>query len=130
MPTRARDHAERALAHATTPRQPLALLAAHRMLGILATDAGDRAAAEDHFAEALALADACRAPYERALTLLARAELARGTRATARRPRALLDEVRASALPMDARPPSPAERIAASSRGWRRRVRAWPVPRA
>ena len=63
---RALDHAERALAHATTPRQPLALLAAHRILGILAADAGRTSDAEHHFAEALALADACRAPYERA----------------------------------------------------------------
>ena len=110
---RARDHAERALAHATTPRQPLALLAAHRMLGILATDAGRTSDAEHHFAEALALADACRAPYERALTLLARADLAvaQGDRTTAT---ALLDEVRAICTPMDARPAlAHAERIAA-----------------
>ena len=33
-------HAERALAHATEPRQPLALLAAHRLLGELDTEAG------------------------------------------------------------------------------------------
>jgi hypothetical protein len=72
---RARDHAERALAHATAPRQPLALIAAHRILGVLATDVGNRAAAAEHFAAALALADACRTPYERALTLLALAEL-------------------------------------------------------
>ena len=90
-PALARDHAARALAHATAPRQPLALLAAHRTLGVLATDAGDRAAAEEHLAAALALADACRAPYERALTLLAAAELladatgARGRRTTWRR---------------------------------------------
>src|SRR5262249_56846691 len=67
----ARDHAERALAHATAPRQPLALIAAHRMLGILETDAGRASDAEGHFSHALALADACRAPYERALTLIA-----------------------------------------------------------
>jgi DNA-binding NarL/FixJ family response regulator len=98
---RARDHAARALAHATTPRQPLALIAAHRMLGILATDAGDRAAAEEQFARALALADACRAPYERALTLLARAELAvaQGDSTAAA---AVLDEVRVICAPMDA----------------------------
>ena len=99
---RAREHAERALAHATAPRQPLALLAAHRTLGILATDAGDLAVAEEQFAAAFALADACRAPYERALTLLARAELAvaQGDRATATD---LLDEVRDICTPMDAR---------------------------
>ena len=110
---RARDHAALALAHATTPRQPLALLAAHRTLGVLATDAGDRAAAEGQFAAALALADACRAPYERALTLLGRAELAaaQGDRATAT---SVLDEVRAICAPMDARLAlARAERIAA-----------------
>jgi DNA-binding NarL/FixJ family response regulator len=69
--------------------------------------------AEEHLAEALALADACRAPYERALTLLARAEhaVAQGDPTTAT---ALLDEVRAICTPMDARPALvQAERIAA-----------------
>jgi DNA-binding CsgD family transcriptional regulator len=109
---RARQHAERALAHAATPRQPLALLAAHRILGILNTDAGNASDAERHFGEALALADACRAPYERALTLLARAELAaaQGDRTTATDS---LDEVRDLCAPMDARPAlARAERIA------------------
>ena len=98
----ARDHAERALVHATNPRQPLALLAAHRTLGALATDAGDRAAAAEHFAAALALAGACNAPYERALILLAQAELAsaQGDRSVAT---VMLDEVRAICTPMDAR---------------------------
>jgi DNA-binding CsgD family transcriptional regulator len=99
---RAREHAERALAHATSPRQPLALLAAHRTLGTLATEAGDRASAEDHFSMALALADACKAPYERSLTLLAQAELAlaEGDR---ERATLMLDEVQAICIPMDAR---------------------------
>jgi DNA-binding CsgD family transcriptional regulator len=112
---RAREHAARALAHATAPRQPLALLAAHRTLGILDTDAGDLAVAEEQFAAAFALADACRAPYELALTLLARAELAvaqgEGDRATAA---IVLDEVRAICTPMEARLAlAHAERIAA-----------------
>jgi DNA-binding CsgD family transcriptional regulator len=100
---RARDHAAQALAYATSPRQPLALIAAHRFLGILDTDSGDGAEAEDHFAQALALADACRAPYERALTLIALAELLATTREY-RRARTLLDEARALCLPMDAIP--------------------------
>ena len=96
------------------------------MLGILATDAGDRAAAEDHFAEALALADACRAPYERALTLLAHAELLAATDAH-RRARALLDEARALCLPMDALPAlARIERLAAAAR----RHDRWSCPRA
>jgi len=39
-PEAAYRSAEQALAHATDPRQPLALLAAHRLLGELDTDAG------------------------------------------------------------------------------------------
>ena len=73
------------------------------MLGVLATDAANREAAEGHFTEALSLADACRAPYERALTLIAHAELLAATNAQ-RRARALLDEARALCLPMDAMP--------------------------
>ncbi len=75
----AQQAAERALAHATEPRQPLALLAAHRLLGELASDAGRHADAARHLATALALAEACAAPYERALTLLALAELRTAT---------------------------------------------------
>jgi DNA-binding CsgD family transcriptional regulator len=99
----ARLHATKALRWATTPRQPLALLAAHRMLGILATDEGDASVAERHFAEALALADACRAPYERALTLIAQAELLATTNEHLRAC-ALIDEAREICLPMDAMP--------------------------
>jgi DNA-binding CsgD family transcriptional regulator len=68
-------HAQRALAAATTPRQPLALLAAQRLLGELETQAGRYEMAEHHIAQALALAEACAAPYERAQTLLILAEL-------------------------------------------------------
>lgn len=95
-------HARRALAYATTPRQPLALLAAHRLLGLLATDAGDQVAAEGHIATALTLADACRAPYERALTLLVRAELAlaQGDKPTVV---ATIDEVTTMCTPIEAR---------------------------
>jgi DNA-binding CsgD family transcriptional regulator len=69
-----RQHAERALAHASDPRQPLALLAAHRTLGELATTERHHAEAQTHLEAALALADACTTPYERALSLLALAE--------------------------------------------------------
>jgi len=100
---RARDHAAQAFSHATSPRQPLALLAAHRLLGILDTNAGEHGAAADHFAAALALADACRAPYERVLTLIAHAEFM-ATRNEPTRAQAMLDEARALCLPMDAHP--------------------------
>jgi DNA-binding CsgD family transcriptional regulator len=71
----AHRRAEQALAHASEPRQPLALLAAHRLLGELNIAAGRSEAAGEHLRAALELADACSAPYERALTLLALAEL-------------------------------------------------------
>jgi len=82
----AERHAERALTLASAPRQPLALLAAHRMMGQLAATAGRRRRALDHLDRALVLADACGTPYERGLTLLAAAEayLALGQEAEAR----------------------------------------------
>lgn len=66
----ARRWAEQALAAASTPRQPLAILTAHRALGELAASEGALPEAETHLAAALALANACAAPYERALTLV------------------------------------------------------------
>ena len=72
---KAGEHAERALVYATEPRQPLALLATHRLLGTLDTDAGRYQKADGHLQMALTLADACQASYERALTLLALAAL-------------------------------------------------------
>jgi DNA-binding CsgD family transcriptional regulator len=71
----ARAHAERALADASEPRQPLALLSAHRLLGELGTESGRYDDARTHLKAALALADACAATYERGLTLLALAGL-------------------------------------------------------
>src|SRR4051794_31658054 len=70
---RAGAHARQALAHAARPRQPLALLAALRLVGELEADAGRYEDAEAHLNESLALAEACAAPYERALTHLAMA---------------------------------------------------------
>lgn len=102
-PKQAYDHARRALSHATDPRQPLALLAAHRLLGELDTDAGRFDAAATRLNASLALADACAAPYERALTLLALAELMRVTDKHAEALTAL-DEVRAICVPLDAKP--------------------------
>lgn len=71
----ARQFASEALIHATEPRQPLALLVAHRLLGELECAVGHAAEAAAHLAAARALADACAAPYESALTLLSQAEL-------------------------------------------------------
>ncbi|MDQ6834004.1 MAG: AAA family ATPase [Chloroflexota bacterium] len=96
-------HAEQALAHATEPRQPLALLAAHRLLGELDTDAERYEDAATHLDASLKLADACQAPFERALTLLAMAGLraAMGEHDAAR---ALIDEVKAICEPLGAQP--------------------------
>ena len=95
-------HAEHALAHATELRQPLALLAAHRLLGELDTDAGRYVGAARYLEASRKLAEACQAPYERALTLLALAELraASGDAAAG----SGLDAVRAICEPLGARP--------------------------
>ena len=99
----ARQHAALALDLATKPRQPLAMLAAHRLLGELDTVTGAYAEAQAHLDQALALAEACAAPYERALTLLALTELrhATGSRDAAQ---AALDEARPVLERLEARP--------------------------
>ena len=102
-PAQARQAAERAIAHAAEPRQPLALLTAHRLLGELAADSGEHADAVDHLAESLALAEVCAAPYERALTLLALAELRAATGEYGEVKR-LLDDARSLLTPLGARP--------------------------
>jgi DNA-binding CsgD family transcriptional regulator len=67
--------AQQALERAMEPRQPLALLAAHQALGTLGLDAGRFEDASRHLDEALALADACKLPYERALIWLEQVRL-------------------------------------------------------
>ena len=122
-PAAARLHADRGLAHATKPRQPLALIAAHRLLGELATAAGRHADAATHLDAALALADACAAPYERALTLLALGELhvATASRAPADE---TLAEARRILEPLEARP------ALARADALARRLAAAPAPAA
>lgn len=100
---RAFEHAQCALDHASEPRQPLGLIVAHRLLGELKIDTGQFLDAESHLRASLILADACAAPYERALTLLAFAQLRAATSATAVA-RTVLDEVRAICTPLDAKP--------------------------
>ena len=99
--TTAQKHACRALEHATTPRQPLALIVAHRLVGELETDARRFAEAEGHLTASLTLADTCAVPYERALSLLALANL---RLATGDRDAALpmLDNVRSICEPLGA----------------------------
>ncbi len=97
------DHANRALAHALQPRQPLALLAAHRLLGTLDTEAGRHDTAWMHLGASLRLASACAAPYERALSLFA---IAKFWLALNEHRRALtaLDELRTICVPLGAMP--------------------------
>jgi predicted ATPase/DNA-binding CsgD family transcriptional regulator len=99
----ARQHAEAALEFATEPRQPLALLAAHRCLGELATRSGRFPEAKSHVGKSLALAKACEAPYERALTLISKAQLL-AARGDTKESRTVLEEVREICEPLDARP--------------------------
>jgi hypothetical protein len=107
----AEAQARLALDKANAPRQPLGLLASHRLLGQLATERGDAAVADDLLSEALTLADACQSPYERALTLVAQAELALATGSNAHE---MLAEARAICERLEARPTL--ERIVALER--------------
>jgi DNA-binding CsgD family transcriptional regulator len=68
------SHAVEALRHAEQPRQPLALVAAYRMLGHVKMARGRNVDAGEHLRASLALADACAAPFERAQTLVSLAE--------------------------------------------------------
>jgi tetratricopeptide (TPR) repeat protein len=97
-----------ALEHASEPRQPLALIAAHRTQGELLTRRALLGHAADHLHESIRLADACAAPFERALTLVALAEL---DIVMGCNPRERLAQARAICEPLDARPTL--ERIAA-----------------
>ncbi len=99
----AHRHALQALTHASSPRQPLALLTAHRQLGELDTEARCFDEAETHLRQSLELTEACAAPFERALTMLGLAELrlAEGRQDEAR---ALLTEAHSICEPLDARP--------------------------
>lgn len=119
-------HAERALAYASEPRQPLSLLAAHRLLGELDTDAGRFDDAIAHLDIVLALAEACAAPFEPALTLLALAAtfFADGQRHAAQLP---LDEARGILGPLDARP-ALARADALAARLDEGRIRSAPAP--
>ena len=100
---RARAAATDALALAAAPDQPLVSLAAHRLLGEIETAAGHRLMAAEHLAAALDLATACDAPFERALTLLALAQLRLATGVTDEAA-SLLDEVRDICGPLGAAP--------------------------
>jgi DNA-binding CsgD family transcriptional regulator len=98
----AHEQARAALDHATNPRQPLSLIAAHRLLGRLATRRGAFEEAAEHLSTALDSATTCELPYERALTQLAQAELAIATNVFDLS-RELLISVRTACEPLDAK---------------------------
>jgi DNA-binding CsgD family transcriptional regulator len=100
--------AQRALAAASTPRQPLAIARAHRRCAEVATRQGNAHAANEHLDEALALSLACNAPYERALALIVRAEACAGNGLDARE-----STVEATAICTGLRADPALERIAA-----------------
>ncbi|MGA7669966.1 MAG: BREX system ATP-binding domain-containing protein, partial [Nitrolancea sp.] len=106
----ARGHATQSLFDATDPRQPMALIAAHRVLGKLDTAEKRFDSADQHLMESLRLADACATPFERALSLLEMANLL-FAQAQIQEAAALLDEVQAICKPLGAQPTL--ERVAA-----------------
>jgi len=71
----AETHARTALDRAQAPRQPLGLIAAHRMLGELLTDSDRIDEALTHLDESRRLAHACEAPFELAQTLVSLASV-------------------------------------------------------
>ncbi|MEZ4531770.1 MAG: helix-turn-helix transcriptional regulator [Thermomicrobiales bacterium] len=79
---------------ASSPDQPLVLLAAHRIMGELEATSGNPDSAESHLEVSLELATVCDAPFERALTLLALAKF-RMEMKQAMPVEPLLDEARA-----------------------------------
>jgi DNA-binding NarL/FixJ family response regulator len=97
--------ARQACASAGRPRQPLALQAAHRLLGELHTATGALDGALHHLGHALQLADSCQDAHGRALTqvALAEAHVADGS-AGARAASALAAEASAAGAAMGARP--------------------------
>ncbi len=102
-PAKARELANQALVHASEPRQPLALIAVHRFLGQLETEAQQFAEADEHLQESLRLADACAAPFERALTQLEIANL-QAARGAPDEAWALLSDVRSICESLGAKP--------------------------
>ncbi|HEX5166476.1 MAG TPA: LuxR C-terminal-related transcriptional regulator, partial [Thermomicrobiales bacterium] len=99
-PACARRHAGTALTIASDPRQPLRIVAAERLLGQLDANVDS---AIDHLARSLALAEACIAPYQQALALLALAELHLHTGRTVAAG-TLLERARTICTTLDARP--------------------------
>ena len=101
--SRADAAASTALTLASTPRQPLALLATYRLLGELGMWQWHFDLADKHLTSSLQLADACHARFDRALTLLSIAEL-RATCGDVDDARRLGNEVREVCVELGAMP--------------------------
>jgi DNA-binding CsgD family transcriptional regulator len=101
--TQAEHAVQEAIALASSPRQPLALLTAHRVAGRVCLAQQHHADAESHFVRSMHLADACAAPYERARTLVDLAALLRSANRS-REAAPLLEETRAIAVGLEAAP--------------------------
>jgi len=71
----AREHAERAVATASEPLQPIALIQARRFRGQMAQRSGDTVSAEQDLVASLTLATTCEIVFERCLSLEALAHL-------------------------------------------------------
>jgi DNA-binding CsgD family transcriptional regulator len=99
----ARCYALEALRLATEVRQPLIQLGAHRLLVQLSREAYRHQEARTHLEVALVLAEVCEIPYERALTLIERAELEMMEHHLPQA-RATLAEARAICHDLEARP--------------------------
>jgi DNA-binding CsgD family transcriptional regulator len=102
-PASARAAADQAKVLASMPDQPLVRLADHRLLGEIDTAAGRHTSAEAHLSAALELATTCETPFERAVTLLAMAEL-RVAMGHVDGAAALLAEVQQVCIPLGAAP--------------------------
>lgn len=99
----AREAAMQAISVASSPRQPLPLMAAHLLLGEVDTRQGELETAAAHLDAALKIATAADAPYERArcLAAVAQLQLARGASDEANRN---AEEAREIARSLGARP--------------------------
>ena len=99
----AMSKAMEALEFSSDPRQPLHIMNANRLLGIIAIDHGHLPEAHDHLTAALEIAVGAEAPNEQARIKLemARLELARGN---ASESQLLIDEARATAEALGALP--------------------------
>jgi len=71
----AEEQARSALAHASEPRQPLALVRAYRTLGEIVGEDGRFEEATAFLDQSRTLSASCQIPFEEALTILAQAEL-------------------------------------------------------